>query len=340
MAKNIKLFAIYEFDIKASKEPGYNLTPNMIQTNLEKKQEIFSSLFEGNKLNLFLTKGDGTPQPYDNYKWKGVEDVFVYQVNNIQNKTIVEATGETLNGIPQYDSIPKTSLPLGLLAIDNRSGKDGKGLMAIEKNAGWGKTPEKLRELLETSFNSVLEEYGLEITIGAKMQPTEFWPFLDEQCNKNGDGVTRVTIDIHHKTKKKEDKEKKNNRQRATLLMNNMNSIGERNGALKSSFSMEFESVNARKIKDMTHIAQLCDDNDYDLSVYLKKFGLYRSNDTVTAFFPMDDDALRTFGWQYSSTMEDTNHTYQLMTWFDNVWTKVKELENDTTTPAAKSRKH
>lgn len=339
---NDKQFAIYEYDIIAAKEYSYNLTPEMIQANLEKKQEIFSRLFEGNKLNLYLTTEDGVPKLYENYKWKGIEDVFVYQVNNIKNKKIIKATGKTLNGIPQYNASDVPSLPLGLLAIDNRKNKGGKGLIAIEKNAGWGKTPDKLKELLKKSFNYVLIEYGLEFTIGGKMQPTEFWAFLDEQCNKYGDGVTRVTIDILHK-KKKEDKEdsveKKNTRQRAARLMNNMDDIGEKNGAIKTTLSMEFESVNARKIKDMTHISKLCDDNEYDLSVQLKKFGIYRSNDTVTAFFPMDDDVLNTFGWQYTSTMEDTNHTYKLMSWFDNVWLKVKELEVETETPAPRNKK-
>lgn len=333
MARNTKDFAIYEFTIFESLEKKMDLTPTMVQNNLKDRKRIFSSLFEGNKLSLYL---DEVGEPYDNYKWKGVEDVFVYQVNNQQNKGIVKPTGQTINGIPQYDVENELSLPLGLLAIDNRY--EDQGLIAIEKNAGWGKTPEKLRVLLEQSLSRILWDYGLDIKIEARLRPTEFWEFLDEQCNKNGDGVTKVTIEIDHKNKKSA--ESKGKKQRAARLMKNMDEVADKNKAIRSIFSMEFEDVNARKIKDMVHIAKLCDENDYELSVRLKKFGLYRSNETVTAFFPMEVEALTTFGWQYTSTMEDNNHTYQLMTWFDEVRKKIANIEDDTKTPEPRKRTH
>lgn len=334
MSQNKKQFAIYEYEIFVAIDGRMDLTPNMVQNNLNDRQRIFADLFEGNKLNLYLSKEDGMPEMYDNYKWKGVENVFIYQINNNQNKTIIKPTGETKNGVPQFDGISEKSMPLGIVAIDNR--RKDKGLIALEKNAGWGKTPEKLRDLLEQSFRHMLYDQGLDIKIEPKLRPTDFWGFTDEQCNKNGDSVTKVTIDFLHKN----DKNPVNKKQRAAHLMKVIDNIGKKNGAIKSSFSMEFEEVNARKIKDMVHIAELCDKNEYDLSIYFKKFGLYRSKETVTAFYPMDEEVLNTFGWQYSATMEDTNHTYQLMTWFDDVLKKLIELENEAKTPGKLNRKN
>lgn len=340
MSKNKTQFAIYEYEIIEAKEKSAFSTQNLKPKSLEERRDIFSKILgKGCRLNLYTTKDDGTADIYENYKWNGCDDVFVYQVNNKQNKTLVKPTGETLNGIPQFDEETETSMPLGRIAIDNRKIDDrevNKGLIAIEKNAGWGKTPDKLRGLLEVSFRRILIDYGLDIKIQAKLQPTEFWSFLDEQCEKNGDSVTRVSIEFNHKNKKKQDNTetwRDNPKQRPARLMKSIDDIAKKNNAIKSIFTMEFESVNARKIKDMVHIAQLCDENEYELSVGLKNFGIYRSGDFVTVFFPMDEEALIFLGKQIVSDRDGNHNTFQLMTWFDEVWAKVKTIENEAATP-------
>lgn len=324
-------YAIYEYTISQAIDGNLNLTPEMVSDNLAKKQLVFASLFEGNKLNLYISKSDGEIDHYDNYKLKGIDNVFVYQINNIKKMNIVKDSGKTNNGVPLYESVSEISKPLARIIIDNRD--PDKGLIAIEKEAGWGKTPDKLRGLLEVSFRRVLTEYGLDIKITAMKMPTVFWEFVDRQCKKYKDTVTKVTIDFltHNKQKQKS----AHPRQRASSALTSMFNLSAANNAIKSTFSMEFESVTARKIKDMVRIADLCDQaENYALSIYFSKFGLYRSNQLVTAFFPLEDEVLNLFGWQKSSTMIDTNSSFELMKWLDDVKKQIVDLHNEAKTPA------
>lgn len=322
-------YAIYEYTITQAIDGNLNLTPKMSSDNLAKKQAIFASLFYGNKLNLYLHKSDGEIDPYDNYKLKGIDNVFIYQINNNKKINIVKDSGRTNNGAPVYENVPETSKPLARIVVDNRC--PDKGLIAIEKEAGWGKTPDKLRGLLEVSFRRILTEYGLDIKITPMKMPTVFWEFVDRQCKKYKDTVTRVSIDFL--THNKQQQKNAHPRQRASAALTSMFNLSAANKAIRSTFSMEFESITARKIKDMVRIADLCDQEEYALSIYFSKFGLYRSNQLVTAFFPMEEEVLNLFGWQRSSTMSDTNTSYELMTWLDNVKKQIVDLQNEAKTP-------
>lgn len=328
----MKDFAVYEYEIIRPAQGNLNFTENMIQQNLAQKRENFGKLFvKGTQMKLYQQKSNGEmPDLFENYVVQVERDVVILQVNRTVYKTLIEPADHTVNGVPAYEPRKAKSLPLGYVIIDNR---EGHGFIMMEKNTAWGKVPKTLCELLQESLGRLLfDNYGLGISISAKLQPTEFSEFVDQQCQKNKDVVKRITIDYLHAGGAND--KWKSMSGRGTKSLRALADTGDKFEAIRSTFSMEFQELHKDKIRDMVRLAQLCGEYDYKISVKFNDFGLYKSNSTIVAFYSLDVQPFDNFitGQTYTDT-ETGEVTYALLLWLDDKWNKTKELENEAKTP-------
>lgn len=101
---------------------------------------------------------------------------------------------------------------------------------------------------------------------------------------------------------------------------------------------MEFDEKTNGKIspknRDMAEMVRLCAENGYDILVKLKDFKVYRINDYVKAYFPLEEDALHNF--RIGSV--DFNGKTELEKWFDHVAEQTEHYVNESEVPKRRNR--
>lgn len=318
-------YAVYHYEVSQNVQTKLDIPDNVMKQHVENRYERFGRLFlKRTQMKLYQQKENDTEE-YENFVMQTLRDVYVLQVNRNLYKTLYENTHQTENGIPKYEARKAKSLPLGHVIIDNR---EDRHLILIEKGTAWGKVPKALHELLQESLSRLLyDSYGLDITITAKMQPTEFVDFVNQQCRKNKDVVKRITIDYLNNGDKKGETPKG----RGTLPLRAMSDYADKYNALKSTFSMEFQELHKEKIKHMVKLAQLCGEHNYVIAVKFGDYGIYHDKDVVVAFYQLADQAFSNFiAGQMVTGSDPKNGTFALLEWLEEVWKKTKDLEDGT----------
>ncbi len=326
-------YAIYKFDFHKAKERSIIAESEGVDGSKHVKiaQECFDSLFDQNSCNIIKVnnKGDSARLPNDVMAKSG--KIFIWRVNNQQLKDVWARNGKDNTGIDKYENQEIESLPFGNVLIDNRPGCC---LMAIEKSSAWSNT-DKLRDILLKNFNALLaDRFDLEMRIEARMNPTEIWDFLRERIHEHGDYVREVTFVMQNPKKIN----KTNAMEVKSPRLKGMLRTVENSDALRGLFTMEFDEKTNGKIspknRDMAEMVRLCAENGYDIMVKLKDFKVYRINDYVKAYFPLEEDALHNF----RIGLVDFNGKTELEKWFDHVAEQTEYYVNESEVPKRRNR--
>ena len=335
MDKTKSQYAIYKYDFHKATQRMVMAESDNIDGNKYVKvaQTCFASLFDMNSIDNLAKvnkKGEATRLPNDVMAKQG--DIFLWRVNNSQIKEWWKKSGKDNKGIDKYEKDEIESNPYCNVLIDNRLGVS---LMAIEKSTAWGSKPDMLRDMLLENFNRELaDKFDLEIRIEARMNPTEIWDFVHERIYEHNDYIKKVSFTFQNpkRTNKTDEMEVKSRRLKAMLR------VVEIEDALKGFFAMEFDKNTKNKFsqenKDFAEMVQLAGTMGYDISITFNEAKVYRINDYVRAYFPMDDDVLQRFR-NGSLTLEGKSW---LEDWFDIVKERTKGYVNESEVPKRRNK--
>lgn len=239
--------------------------------------------------------------------------------------------------MPKYESVNETSQPYSYVIIDNRPGKL---FMAVEKSKTWRSDTNKVKELIQESLGGMLREnFNLDINIVEQTIPTKIWNFCESQCKDGKDSITEISFVL-----KNPNRIDPSNRLQSDFLpefLKQAQAFTEQSGALTTTLSATYPNVQPTQLKekvdDFVHLARTCTQQQYELRLKFKEFGVYRCDDQVVAIYPMQEGLITQFLLNMNNDLFGSN---ELENWFD---TNIKELErirNANTAPAPRHRKN
>lgn len=178
------------------------------------------------------------------------------------------------------------------VAIDNRPGRMQ---LIIERTSSFDNKPDNVRDLLEVTFNRMLEKYQLKMEIRARQHEGEFWEMVDEQCNQHNDYIKKVSFEFPNpKTVQTVDAPIELTRKLSVL-----HAFTQALNAAKGTLHMEADKNEALKLdktkKDIAQMVQLCCMNGYNIAVRFKRYGLYKFQDKIKAFGNVKEEVMAEF---------------------------------------------
>lgn len=338
----INQFVIYDVTISAAQQTLVNpsIEPKIA---LDNAKEIFGGCFAGKQLTLVKYGKDGQVDvDYPNDILSAHNGVYLLRINNVKHKSLIKPADTTTNGVQDYNEILEETNPYCYVAIDNR---DGICQMAIQKNsAAWGDT-NAVRWLLTSNINKlfVREEIPLEISIDAKMRPSEIWEFCNGQCEQNGDIIQSISFVFPNQEKIA----KENRIQNPKGYIKELARLMKLTDALKTSISVNYASADPKKIeknaRDLSYIVRACKNTSYNLQIKFRDYGVYSCDDLVRAIFPMDESLIHAFrdDWgELNLAANIDNPTYGLFDWCNYVNEQSKLYTDVERIPTKRRRKY
>ena len=168
------------------------------------------------------------------------------------------------------------------------------------------------------------------------MNPTDIWQFVHDRIYEHNDYVRRVSFSFQNprKINKTNAMEIKSTRLKAMVK------TVEIADALKGFFSMEFDQNTTNKFsqtnRDMAEMVALCSENGYDINIVFNDYKVYRINDYVRAYYPMESDVLNDF----RSGSRTIDGKTELEGWFDLVDEQTKGYVNESEVPKRRNKRH
>lgn len=330
------MYAIYKYDFHQAPQRSILAATDGVDgaTYLKKAQECFNALFDNNaidNLSKESKKNEFTRLPNDVMAKK--DGIIVWRVNNSQTKDWWARNGKDNKGIDKYEKQELESNPYCMVLIDNRPNHC---IMAIEKSAAWSGTPNKLRDILLHCLNVELaDRFDLEMRIEARMNPSEVWDFVYDRIYNHHDYIKNIAFeflnpDKVNRTNDTEVKSKSLKSMRKTLKISK---------ALKGIFTMEFdqhsqESI-SQKNRDLAEMVRLCGENGYNIKITFKDYKVYRINEYVKAYYPMNPKVLDGF----RDGAPSLNGKFDIEEWFDEVEKQTKEYKNESEVSKGRNKK-
>lgn len=326
-------YAIYKYDFHVAKVKTLEGQDKDGEKFLQQAETCFASLFDcGGLEKLCHLKNNGDAVFYPNDIMSKCGDFFVWRVNNSQFMELVMRTGhKDHRGKDIYEATKLESNPYCNVIIDNRKGICQ---MAIEKSKAWNGNPDNLRDILTENFNRRLRDrFDLEISIEAKMTPTEIWDFMHQRIEEYDDYPTRITWSFRNPKKNKGNAMNV----KSARLRSMLRSV-ELSDALKGVFEMYFDETGAKNInsgnKDFAEMISLSANNGYDITIQFKDFKAYRINDYVKAYYPMTNEKIADFS-AGTLSIEGEN---TLEEWFNLILEQTKGYKNESEVPKRRGR--
>ena len=194
--------------------------------------------------------------------------------------------------------------------------------------------------MLLDNFNRILaDKFDLEMRIEARMNPTDIWQFVHDRIYEHQDYVRRVSFSFQNPKKindqKKEMQQKMDIKSARLKAMVKTVEIAD---ALKGFFAMDFDERTTNKFsqknKDMAEMVALCSQNGYDISIVFKDYKVYRINDYVRAYYPIEPEVLNDF----RSGSRTIDGKTELEGWFDLVEEQTKGYVNESEIPKRRNK--
>lgn len=155
-------FKIYTYEFKPIKQPaeGELFEPDVNwEESIEHKQDIFGQLFHKDSALKFKR---GNIQTFDHLVVAIKDDIIVMRIAN----------NSSLTHEDKFQKWEEEDHPSLSVIIDNRKNKQ---IMAIEVRPQAFSDPQTVANIMEPSFNRILNNYRLELQIDAKYHMHEFW---------------------------------------------------------------------------------------------------------------------------------------------------------------------
>jgi hypothetical protein len=315
----MKKFAIYKFVFSKSPE-GRSVFGNQQIYAFEKAQEVMESMLQVGKLNIYRTKGDGDVMNYPNHVFRNLGGVTMMRVCNVKY----------LKRYKEFREIIDESEPWCDVVVDNRAGICQ---MAIEKSNAFDGNTDKVRDLLREALERQLAEYGIDISITAKVRTSQFWDFVNEQCDTYHDVIKKMYLEIPNPRYEGPI----DSSRRLVNRMEVMSSIVAGFGAHRGIFALEGNKTHPilpeQMTEDAAEIMTACCSNGYSIVVNFRDMGVCRNHDVMQATYNMTEKVIQDF-IDGVTVMKDGSDecTFELAQWLDKVREKTKDYENGKST--------
>ena len=315
------VYAIYHINMYKSQQKALNLSEQEPATG-EMYQNILEDLLKGSIPVNKLERDNTTLTPLEcTVDCKRDRVTLLLLCNEKSHKYFEKKDKEELIYHPGCYVI-----------IDNRldvspDGTKGVIYMAIERTPAFENKPDKVRDLLEKSFNYLLAEREITVEIRAQMHEGEFWDAIDEQCLQHGDNIRRVTFDFPNPRIVKTVEAPIELNERLLILSAFTSAVNAAKGTLRLDADKDDAIKLDRTQEDIAQMVTLCCRNGYNIAVRFSKYGLYRFGNNIKAFGHIKEEYLREFSTGQTIFGKAIEGSFELITWLDNI---RKSTENYT----------
>jgi hypothetical protein len=248
------------------------------------------------------------------------------RIHNKESYTIYNLPENTKNEVKDCIGVSQSSYPFGYVVVDYR---DGRCQVAIEKTSAWDSKTVTIRYSLENFFNDKLaDSVGITTTLKEKKLRKNFEQFIDQRTIDHGDVIESFTFEYVNEKRKPTVRIPES----LTEQMEMYTKILEFYGAISSVTTVNMDSVvDNEKLKQLSTVLAYSVDNAFDLVVKFKDFGEYSCKDGVVAKYPMNDVVISNF--KDFVNPDIVNADFDLRSWLDEVFMKVKEGKDDEEIP-------
>ena len=280
----------------------------------------------GNELPLKRTRRGEGEEHIPNCVLRNEDGIALIRVHNKENLTIYDLPQHAGPEVKDCVGIPKPSYPYCYVVVDYR---DGKCQVAIEKTSAWDSKTTTVRNSLEKYFNSNdLQFLGIETILKEKTIATKFEEYIDDRIINCGDVIESFTFEYpnlkRHPTVRIPPQ--------LTDQMEMYSKILEVYDAMSATTTMKMGSVvNTDKLKQLSLVVGMCSDNAFNLGIHFRDGGDYTCNEDIVAQRPMNDLVISHY--KNYITPDMINIDFDLASWLDDVFLKVKQRKDDENIP-------
>lgn len=281
---------------------------------------------KGNELLLNRTRRNGGEEHVPNCVLRNEDGIALIRVHNKEDYTIYDLPEKTENEVKDCIGRGESSYPFGYVVVDYR---DGKCQLAIEKTPSWDSKTVTVRNSLEKFFNDkLLRKMGISTRLEEKIERKDFEEFIDQRTIDHGDVIESFTFEYVNI------KSLPTTRipEALTKQMEMFSKVLEFYGAISSVTTVNMGSVvDNEKLKQLSTVLTYSVDNAFELKVKFKNYGEYSCREGVVAKYPMNDIVISHY--KDFITPDIVNSEFDLTSWLDEVFLKVKEERNDKEIP-------
>ena len=281
---------------------------------------------KGNELLLNRTRRNGGEEHVPNCVLRNEDGIALIRVHNKEDYTIYDLPEKTENEVKDCIGRGESSYPFGYVVVDYR---DGKCQLAIEKTPSWDSKTVTIRNSLEKFFNDKLSrKMGISTRLEEKIERKDFEEFIDQRTIDHGDVIESFTFEYVNI------KSLPTTRIPETLTkqMEMFSKVLEFYDAISSVTTVNMGSVvDNEKLKPLSTVLTYSVDNAFELKVKFKNYGEYSCREGVVAKYPMNDIVISHY--KDFITHDIVNSEFDLTSWLDEVFMKVKEERNGKEIP-------
>ncbi|MCR5395305.1 MAG: hypothetical protein K6E86_07920 [Bacteroidales bacterium] len=277
----------------------------------------------GSEINLFRTRQGGEREHIPNCVLRNENGIALIRVHNKEKHNIISLPQDNSDRTKDGESQLQYSYPSGNVIIDYR---DGRCQIAIEKTSSWKSETSIIKNSLEDFFRShnLLMELGIQTEIKVKSEKTKFEDFIDCRTINHGDTIESFTfqyVNINRSPTARIPRP-------ISKMISDLSNYLDNYNAISGSTTMNvYEKTDNEKLKQLSTVVTMCSDNAFDLLVKFRDYGEYKCNEDIIAKYPMNDIVITNYK-DYIKPERNTSD-FDLITWLDDVFEKVKIGKND-----------
>lgn len=285
----------------------------------------------GKELDLNRTRRGGGEEHVPNCVIRNEDGIALVRIHNREDITIYDLPDNSENEAQDCIGVPQSNYPFGYVVIDYR---DGKCQLAIEKTSSWDNKTVTVRNCLENFFNDKLSNsIGVETSLKEKTISTKFEDFIDQRTIDHGDVIESFTFQYVNL--------KRNPTARIpeslTEQMETLSKALEFYNAISASTTMKLDNnADKEKLKQLSTVVSYSSDNAFDLIVKFRDYGDYTCNEEIVAKYPMNDVVISNY--KDFKIPDIVNSDFDLQSWLDEVFEKVKEGKDGEEIPTKPTR--
>ncbi len=319
------VFAIYKIHFEQAKQKDCFGEDG--EKTINKAHEHFAKFFVGSKVRVCKINRQNEQVPLECDVEQRYEDAVALFLCNEKNVKIPK----------KHEELTETALPGCYVLVYNRADI---GLIAIERSSAFDSKPDKVRDILQDSFNSTLEhDYGIHLELKAKMNAEDFWDAVNKQHTEFGDTIRKVVFDFPDFKKVKSIDDPDDVQKRLEMMHYMAKIIGAKKAGLHLEASKDGALHLDKTQEDMAQMVNLCCDNGYNIAVHFRKYGIYRHGQDTKALVTLDDDILQEFiKGQISLGTSTDRGSIAISQWLENV-RHITETYNDEEPPKKKRKR-
>lgn len=250
--------------------------------------------------------------------------IALIRIHNKENQTRYDLPENSEDEVKDCVGVNQYSYPFAYVVIDYR---DDKCQIAIEKTSNWDSKTDTIRNCLQDYFaqNQFLQNLGINVTVKEKTIATKFAEFIDGRVMDKGDIIESFTFEYPNLKRQTTSRIPNALTEQVNALSKFLETYDAISGVITTKMGQD---VDRDKLKQLSTVVTMCSDNAFDLSVKFRDYGNYRCNENVIAKYEMNEIIISNFKDSVISDILDAYH--DLETWLDDVFDKIKEIDEGT----------